>query len=141
MRAMFVWMLVLHTLHVPVPFPDLDGECRGTPIQSFADAHAWHVLLLGVLPNDDIDRGPFRTDDEGHRRGATDSPFGDSGILSAASVSVEGPPTRLAAFLPFGEDCLPVRQGDSDGQLSSWITEVDAPVARAACVRFCVWQV
>jgi hypothetical protein len=58
-KLILVWVLILHTFHAPLPCPELDGECRGTPIESLAEPHAWHVLLLGVRSPRDIDCGPF----------------------------------------------------------------------------------
>lgn len=95
-RIALIWIVVLHAAHVPLPVPDLDGECRGTPIPNLAASNAWHVLVLGVLPNNDIDQGPFRTR---HNRGdaaPTQSPFGDSGL---ASVSVSATHSALG-WLP-----------------------------------------
>ncbi len=92
-----VFFLLLQAVHVPVPWPDLDGECRGTPITSLADANAWHVLVLGVRPCDDIDRGPFREDEHGKKPVPSDSPFGDLGlIVSAVTIDCAG-----------GQDSLP----------------------------------
>ena len=83
---MVIYFLVLQLLHLPLPCPDLDGECRGTPIGNIADANAWHPLLLGVRPNDDIDRGPIRGDCD--QQVPTDSLFGDIGLsVIAPSVS------------------------------------------------------
>lgn len=64
MRLFVIIVLILNAIHCPIPFPDLDGECRGVPIVSLTDANAWHVLMLGVVPNDDIDNGPVRTGDD-----------------------------------------------------------------------------
>lgn len=88
MRAILHWILILHVLHLPVPFPDLDGECRGAPIHSLSEAHAWHVMILGVCPNEDIDRGPIRTHRDGDRDVPVDSPFGDLVINVVSSNSV-----------------------------------------------------
>ena len=84
---MIAFVLLLQTLHLPLPCPDLDGECRGKPIVSLLDANAWHILLLGVRPSDDIDRGPFKTDDPGEDRSASQSPFGDEGMVRAAGTT------------------------------------------------------
>ena len=83
MRAAVSILLVLHLLHLPVPCPDLDGECRGVPIEGLADANAWHVVLLGVRPNDDVDRGPIRpidSDDD-----PSQSPFCDQAAVAATN--------------------------------------------------------
>lgn len=87
MRLAISWILLLNMLHLPVPCPDLDGECRGVAILSLFEAHAWHVMMLGVRPNDDIDRGPIRTDENGQPESATDALFGD---LAIHNVSVGG---------------------------------------------------
>lgn len=80
------YFLIATLLHCPVPCPDLDGECRGVPIENLADVNAWHVLLIGVKPNDDIDRGPIRQRDNNSTDDPAQSPFGDMG-MSLASVS------------------------------------------------------
>lgn len=87
MRSIFSWILVLHLLHLPIPAPDLDGECRGTPIHSLCELHAWHTFILGVRPNDDIDQGPIRTDDERNSGVPGGSPFGDPAINASSSVA------------------------------------------------------
>ncbi len=94
MRAVLIWIVVLHTLHLPLPCPDLDGECRGTLISSLTQLHAWHVLILGVRPNDDIDRGPFRTNHRSDDTAPTGSRFGDPVISSGSGTSL-----TLVAFV------------------------------------------
>ena len=86
MRATVSILLALHLLHLPVLCPDLDGECRGVPIEGLADAKAWHIILLGVRPNDDVDRGPIRP--FGHDSDEpSQSPFGDHAAVTAAHVN------------------------------------------------------
>lgn len=80
----FRYVLMAVLLHCPIPCPDLDGECRGVPIESLADANAWHVLLLGVRPNDDIDRGPIRPKDKAPQDDPSQSPFGDHAMVATA---------------------------------------------------------
>lgn len=83
MRSLLSIVLILQLLHLPVPYPDLDGECRGVPIQSLADGNAWHIVLLGVRPNDDVDRGPIRPLDENSTADPLHSPFGDPAMIAA----------------------------------------------------------
>jgi hypothetical protein len=85
MRVVLLIILVLQMLHLPVPCPDLDGECRGTPISSLTDSNAWHLLIVGVRPNDDIDRGPFRKDDSNNSSPLADSPYGDLAITNSTT--------------------------------------------------------
>lgn len=82
MRSLLSIVLILQLIHLPVLFPDLDGECRGVPIQSLADGNAWHVVLLGVLPNNDVDRGPIRPLDENSTADPLHSPFGDPAMIA-----------------------------------------------------------
>jgi hypothetical protein len=83
-------VLLLQMLHFPLPCPDLDGECLGIPIVSFSDANSWHVLVLGVRPCDDIDRGPFWTHESGEESPLSGSPYGDSGMV--------GLPVEIGSF-------------------------------------------
>lgn len=87
MRSAMRWLLILLTIHAPVPCPDLDGECRGSPIESLAEMQAWHVLMLGIRPNDDIDRGPIRPGDEGSPTTPEETPFGKWAVVSASVSS------------------------------------------------------
>lgn len=80
LRVTLLLILIVQMFHLPLPCPDLDGECRGTPILSLAEANAWHLLIAGVQPNDDIDRGPFRSDDSDKKSPLSDSPYGDLAI-------------------------------------------------------------
>src|SRR5262249_53287931 len=85
MRALISVLLTLNIVHFPVPFPDLDGECRGVPIHSLAEFQAWHILALGVTPNADIDQGPIPSDENRPANGSSSSPFGDADMISRAS--------------------------------------------------------
>lgn len=80
LRVTLLLVLIVQMLHLPLPCPDLDGECRGTPILSLAEANAWHLMIAGVQPNDDIDRGPFRSDDSDKKSPLSDSPYGDLAV-------------------------------------------------------------
>lgn len=90
MRVAISILLVLQLFHLPLPCPDLDGECRGVAIHSLADANAWHVLLLGVRPNDDIDRGPIRPPDTDSNGEPTQSPFGDLPMVASVHSHTAG---------------------------------------------------
>lgn len=141
-RTLLVWMLILHMLHLPIPFPDLDGECRGTPIQSLSDANAWHVMLIGVRPNDDIDRGPIRTSHEPNGRSPGETPFGDPAAVTASAFDFGhqivshwhlSPTDTLTSECAADRCFAPLRLefGDVAAIRSS----------QATCIRFCSWQV
>jgi hypothetical protein len=85
LRTALTLLLTLLLSHLPVPFPDLDGECGGARIHSLAECHVWHVLMLGVVPHDDIEYGPIRSNDPDDQT-PVDSPFGDSAMLHSMSV-------------------------------------------------------
>src|SRR5712691_5279505 len=104
MKAGIVWLLILLTIHAPVPCPDLDGECRGSPIESLAEMQAWHVLLLGIRPNDDIDRGPIRPDDQTPRT-PDETPLGKLAVVSVA-VSNSASVAAVSAAEPICSDRL-----------------------------------
>ncbi len=112
MKACVTWLLILLTVHAPLPCPDLDGECRGTPIDSLTEAHAWHVLLLGVQPNDDIDRGPIRPSDSEHPVTPDETPFGKLSIVGSAAPNV-GELVALDDRSPFWMDHAPLMFVDS----------------------------
>lgn len=80
-------ILILQLLHLPMPCPDLDGECRGAPIASLMDGSAWHCLITGVNPNGDIDLGPILPGDSPERSPLSDSPYGDLTLSSTAGFS------------------------------------------------------
>jgi hypothetical protein len=141
MRRILVYLLLLNAIHLPIPFPDLDGECRGTPINGLTDGNAWHVLITGVMPNDDIDRGPMRNDREPLGEAPGETPFGDPAAIAAGKVSA--PRLMLDS-----RSCVTTLVPDDLGVISSnsrQIAVVDdrppIPVARASCVCFCSWQV
>lgn len=90
MRAAVSILLVLHLLHLPVPCPDLDGECRGVPIEGLAAANAWHLVLLGVRPNDDVDRGPIRPREQDSDGNPSQSPFCDHAAIAASDSHLVG---------------------------------------------------
>lgn len=85
MRTALTILLALLLSHLPVPFPDLDGECGGAPIHSLVECRAWYVLMLGVVPNDDIEYGPVRSNNS-DERAPVDSPFGHAAMLNGTSV-------------------------------------------------------
>lgn len=141
MRAVLLWILVLHTLHLPIPCPDLDGECRGTSITSFTEPHAWHVLILGVRPNDDIDRGPFRTGDQ-NDRAPTESSFGDAGVSpNAESTAIRSvwdlPEPRFLSHpqLPLVDTARAFRERKLNRSYER------SRYSRTYCVRCSVWLI
>lgn len=140
MRSALVWVLILHALHLPVPFPDLDGECRGAPILSLCEWHAWHVLMIGIRPSDDIDRGPIHSNGDSRTNAADDTPFGGLAIVAASNVAA---PSVWDALCPTPMDrCPEISIGDfTDRRLCAGEREPAVPIARAACVCFCSWQV
>lgn len=135
MNRFLTWVLILSTLHVPVYLPDTDGECRGTPIESLIESQAWHPVLLGVRPNDDIDRGPIRTDDE-QESSFDGSQFGDVAILGSVSANAVG----SAALLPIAILDLGFQ---GEGRCAdTGIPSVPLPLAgRAVCVCYCTWRI
>lgn len=142
MRQVLSWILLLHMLHLPVPCPDLDGECRGVPIHSLSEAHAWHVMMLGVLPNDDIDRGPIRTDEKGQPTSSSDFPFGDLAIPTVSSGSISN--SSLAAVVPSAwvhrlfVDLAAVGPANQIRDFRNISDSASAPEMRS---RLCVWRI
>lgn len=142
MRTILIWILLAHAIHLPVPFPDLDGECRGAPIQSISESSAWHVMMVGVRPNDDIDRGPIRTHDDGRN-----APAGESILGEAAYVASPANSLALRASLDSSFPLTLILRGF---ELTTKV-ELRAvraqrgirpePTARTACISFCTWQV
>lgn len=142
MKTCLTWLLVLLTIHAPVPCPDLDGECRGTPINSLTETQAWHVLLLGIRPADDIDRGPIRPSDSEHPVMPDETPFGKLSIIGSAAPSVAGL-VALDGVIPFSTDHAPLLVVDARlmGVTAVWR---ESPSAAPSCRRLaqlCVWRV
>jgi hypothetical protein len=129
------WILILHTLHAPVFMPDMDGECRGAPIESLIENQAWHPVLLGVRPNNDIDRGPIRTDDE-QESSFDGSQFGDLAILTRVSAnSISSAVLFFVAALHEGFRVEGLR-------VFSAVPSIPPPVAgRSVCVCYCIWRI
>lgn len=135
MHRFLTWVLILHTLHAPVFMPDTDGECRGAPIESLTESQAWHPVLLGVRPNDDLDRGPIRTGDQ-QDSSFDGSQFGDLAILGTVSVNSPSSAVWLPVVLShevFRVEALRVFPA---------VPAIASPVAgRAACVSYCLWRI
>lgn len=137
MRYLIGWVLILHAVHFPIPFPDLDGECRGTPIHSLAEPHAWHVVLLGIRPNDEIDRGPIRTNEAG-QESSTESVLGGYAFITARVVAPAEFPMLVVSLnmglqIPAAK-LLSCEFGESNSPPAS-------PLARDSCIAFCRWQI
>lgn len=142
MRTVLGWILIVHVLHLPVPFPDLDGECRGAPINSLSELHAWHVLLIGVRPNDDIDRGPIHTDGDPQSNASDDSLFGDWAIVTSSHASSLPEFSWLPALAaPLNLVVQTSEENVACLRLCGVERKPAVPIARAACVCFCSWQV
>ena len=142
MKSGVTWLLMLLTIHAPVPCPDLDGECRGAPIESLAEMQAWHVLLLGVRPNDDIDRGPIRPSDEESPLSPDETPFGKLVVVSG-SVSSSTSMAQLGAAEPIGWNHLPLLAVDlsfSGVAPARWLSDIPDSSCRRLS-RLCVWRV
>lgn len=142
MKTVVIWLLILLTIHAPIPCPDLDGECRGTPIESLAEMQAWHVLMLGIRPNDDIDRGPIRPSDQGNPSTPDETPLGKLAVVSIADSYSASTATVWTAD-PNGSDHLPLLAVDLS--LSSvapvwWRPPIAASSSRRLA-RLCVWRV
>ncbi len=141
MKSVIVWLLILLTIHAPIPCPDLDGECRGTPIESLAEMQAWHVLMLGVRPNDDIDRGPIRQDGQTPCT-PDETPLGK---LAVVSVAVSNSASAVAAWdvEPIGSVHLPllaVELSLSSVAPVGWRPPI-ATLSSRRLSRLCVWRV
>ncbi len=142
MKTGVAWLLILLSIHAPIPCPDLDGECRGTPIESLAEAQAWHVLLLGIRPADDIDRGPIRPSDSEHPVTPDETPFGKLSIVGSAAPTV-GELVALDGVSPFSMGHVPLVFVDSH---LMGVTTVgrESSSATPSCRRLaqlCVWRV
>lgn len=142
MQVWVTWLLILLTSHVPFPCPDLDGECRGTPIESLAEMQAWHVLLLGIRPNDDIDRGPIRPNDSEHPDTPEDTPFGKVVIVSAAASNTASL-ASLESLAPIRSAYLPLLVIDSglSGVAPIWRWPQQATSSTRRLAWLCVWRV
>ena len=141
-RVCLLFILVLQMLHLPLPCPDLDGECRGTPILSLADANAWHLLITGVRPNDDVDRGPFRTDDSDRHRVPSDSPYRDLAICGA-SVPVISCVMELGRSLECPATSVSLSQTYLDTKVRSFLPIDDVWISDSRKLRAttCVWRI
>jgi len=137
-RRLLIWILVLHTAHAPLPVPDLDGECRGIPITSLTDCHAWHPVLLGIRPNDDVDRGPIRTPCE--RESCFDgSQFGDLAICAARPAHVAPPMACMLLGHSTPPQLTPLLATTvQSGTCSRWRRCVSS---RTVSIDFCVWLI
>lgn len=141
MKTGIVWLLILLTVHAPVPCPDLDGECRGAPIESLAEMQAWHVLMLGIRPNEDIDRGPIRQDDQSPCT-PDETPLGKLAVVSV-TVSNSASAVALWDVPPIGSDLMPLLAVDPglSGVLSvGWRPPIATSSSRRLA-RLCVWRV
>jgi hypothetical protein len=131
---MLILVLALHTVHAPIPVPDLDGECRGTPIHSLAEGSAWHPVLLGVRPNDDVDRGPIRTDEPGSRFDG--SQFGELAIVKERQVAADTLDVAFASVLKASLIPLSIPTGHS--RLHEQPHESGT---QTVSIRLCRWQI
>ncbi len=141
MKAGVVWLLILLAIHAPIPFPDLDGECRGSPISSLAEMQAWHVLMLGVRPNDDIDRGPIRQDDQSPCT-PDETPLGKLAVVSVA-VSNSASAVALWNVEPIGSVHPPLLTLDLylNGVMPVGWRPPIATLSSRRLSRLCVWRV
>lgn len=116
--------------------PDLDGECRGTPIHSLMEGQAWHPILLGVRPNDDVDRGPIRTDESGTCFDL--APFGEFANTQVRPLT--GLTPWASGLYPIPDVCLPTNLcSTSHSGCDRNATLIQG--SRTASVHFCRWQV
>lgn len=140
MRSAMRWLLILLTIHAPVPCPDLDGECRGSPIESLAEMQAWHVLMLGIRPNDDIDRGPIRPSDQNAPSTPDETPLGK---LAVVSVAVSNPASAVAIAERICSDHLPLLAVDPSlsAVAPDWWRPPIATSSSHRLARLCVWRV
>ena len=142
MKAWIAWLLILLTIHAPFPCPDLDGECRGTPIESLAEMQAWHILLLGIRPNDDIDRGPIRPNDSEHPDTPEDTPFGKLAIIDvAASNPVSVDSLGFVDFIDSVDASLFVVDSSLNSVAAVWWWPQQERSTSRRLARLCVWRV
>lgn len=142
MKTSIAWLLILLTIHAPIPCPDLDGECRGSPIESLAEMQAWHVLMLGIRPNEDIDRGPIRPSDEEHPTTPDETPFGKLAVVSVA-VSHSASAVALWDWEQIGSDDRPLLAGNRGliGDSPTWWRPSIGSSCSRRLARLCVWRV
>ena len=116
--------------------PDLDGECRGTPIQSLVEGQAWHPILLGVRPNDDVDRGPIRIDESGTCFDF--APFGEFANIQGSPSTGASPSTP--GLYPIPDVSFPVNFcSTSHSGCARKTGQIRG--SRTASVHFCRWQI
>ncbi|AMV16474.1 hypothetical protein [Planctomyces sp. SH-PL14] len=139
MRTILVVLMLCHAIHLPVPCPDLDGECRGVPIRSLTEQNAWHFFFLGIRPAADIDRGPFSLDDEGLPERGLGTPFDD--VAVAAAVSDVGHAVVVAALPELA--CCDTAGSDGLAIEEAMSPPSRVPMHRRASVRplFCTWRI
>ena len=135
-RQFLILVLVLHTVHAPILVPDLDGECRGAPIHSLIESQAWHPIMLGVRPNDDVDRGPIRTDES--ESGFDFSPFGEFTSNQGRPLTSSIPWAVALSSVP--DDCWPVNFCSAT-RLDRASEARQIHGSRTVAVHFCRWQV
>ena len=99
-------------------------------------------MLLGIRPNDDIDRGPIRPSDSEHPNTPDETPLGKLAVVSAAASnavnadSLGSVGTLGSAFVPL----LVVDSGlSSVAPVWRWQQPVTSSSRRLA--RLCVWRV
>lgn len=139
MNAAISILMILQLVHVPILCPDLDGECRGVPIESLAEGHAWHVVLLGVLPNDDVDRGPIRSQNQDSPWRHTESPFGDPAMIAASHTHAGDVTDAVSILLAFPSRQLSTEVGTALRTWHGrWSPQKPLPVTSS---RSCVLQV
>jgi hypothetical protein len=138
-RFVLVWVLILHTLHAPIPCPDLDGECRGMPIESLSESHAWHFLLLGVQSPKDIDRGPFAPARDASEKRTIFSPYGDEALQPRDCLDAESEPICIQLLEPVASDVKP----GSPARRSSRFEDDDRRRSHgiAHCALLCRWLI
>lgn len=142
MKSGIAWLLILLTIHAPVPCPDLDGECRGVPIEGLAEMQAWHVLMLGIRPNDDIDRGPIRPSDQENPTTPDETPLGKLAVVSVA-VTHSANAVAVWDLEPIGSDHFPPFAVDPSlsGVAPVWWRPPIAASSSRRLARLCVWRV
>ena len=97
----------LMIVHLPLPCYDLDGENCGRPTHGIFDVAAWHIVFLGVKPEDDIDRGPISSEPADQRVGG--STF-DAAYVGLAKTAV--PDSLDYVYLPLDDSHLTANLSD-----------------------------